>query len=50
MEGMTALNCAAEWELLSEDEAYAAFNAIAAHAGDDDLVQFDELMAAVESM
>ena len=49
-EGMTALNCAVEWGLATPSEAYGAFKVIAEHAGDDDLVQYDELMAAVATM
>ena len=49
-EGEAALRCAVEWELISEDEAVAAFEYLAGAAGDDGLLDKDEAKAAMEAL
>ena len=39
-----------EWGWMTEDQAFAAFDHIGSFAGDDDVVDFDEMTAAVEAM
>ena len=36
--------------MLTEDQAFAAFDHIGSYAGDDDVVDFEEMTAAVEAM
>ena len=49
-EGYAALYCMVEWKMLTEDQAFAAFDHIGSYAGDDDVVDFEEMTAAVEAM
>ena len=49
-EGFEALYCLVEWGMMSEDEAFAAFDHIGSYAGDDDVVDFDEMTAAVAAI
>ena len=49
-EGFEALYCLVEWGMMSEDEAFAAFEHIGSFAGDDDVVDFEEMTAAVEAI
>jgi hypothetical protein len=49
-EGFESLYCLVEWGIMTEDEAFAAFDHIGSYAGEDYVVDFDEMTAAVEAV
>jgi hypothetical protein len=49
-EGFEALYCLVKWEELSEEEAFAIYDHIGSHAGDDDEVELGEFEAAIGEM
>jgi len=49
-EGEAALKCMVEWKWMTEDEAKAAFEYLASHAGDDGKLSKDEAKAAIEAL
>ena len=49
-EGFRALYCMVEWEFMTEDEAFAAYDHIGSFAGDDGVVSPEEMGKAVEAV
>jgi Ca2+-binding EF-hand superfamily protein len=49
-EGFEALYCLVVWEEISEEEAFAIYDHVGSHAGEDEEVDIDEFEVAVGEM